>query len=1398
MPALKHISIGEPAHDAERQAIRFLVDGLDENYVVYSNPWIVDRSGATYEVDAVVVCHHAIFVVEMKAYRGRIEGNDHDWFIPEPIRSPVKLNEKKAKILSSELKRKDYAAGKAWVDHVMFLSHTNDVKLDGMVAQKHVHTRTTILDVIRGRIETSRRSHAAEVDGATAETLHRLLTGVSSSTKPKRRMREYELQGTLDQSARHVDYRAVHTLTKQRCGLRVYAVDPLADEAERDKQLRRITWEAQVLGRIGAHPNVLRMETPQTDEDRQHVFVPFELVHGVTLESWIERHRSQLRRNEGVSQIVGTWLKMVAAIRHAHKQGVVHRMLRPEVVLVKDFAEDPDVKVTGFDLAKRLDTSGTIHFSSVGDERMTFAAPEVLANWSDASAASDQFGLGVLLAWMLTGSPLFESTRVYQRKRGVCPRLRDRNHFVSKTLDEAVRKMLMLRPADRYENLDAAAKAIKKASGHGGRSAAPPLRLDPEQLEPGTRLPTEHEIRSRLGEGGYGVVYLARHLVSGDDHAIKVARRSDDLDTEEPLRAEERVLKALHDRGAAPGIVKPVMLTRIEGQLALIMERVPGDPMSTWLPEHPEPESGQLRAMAEDLFGALMHLEKTDIDGMPVIHKDLKPDNMIVSDKGLTLIDFSMATTVDPNSGSALYRDPNQAEWSHASDRYAAAICLYELYTGRHPFGREAPAPDQQPDVDAGDFDQPGLPEFFRQALDPSQARRHPSATAMRVAFVQALGETQADEAPAKLDSDHASEPLSATSLDPAIVACLRRAGVSSQGELMGLSERQIRGISGLGKKKARKVLQLRRKLEEAGVQAPSEVAPRHVLWPGLVGDPTELGRAGFPRVLVEVLAAAGLGTVGRVADATGDELRKVPRVGAKAVGDVVDHLALFAERARPSADGAPQNPEALWRLASKGLSATQGDILRAVFGFDVPGSSQVTQGAVADRLELDQSRVSALQNEALEHLHLPALDEAYQSIEVRLDAGGGVLAMHQAADAVLESLPATRALLESGDAGSSDSDPVDPLTRAVAEGMVRLLVRVHQAQMCLTSIQDELLEVIYRPSFDAASIERFVRRARELAAWPPAKPGSDARLLGRELPGFDQQRHSPLALAEHLLGDVRLTDVGELFQTPVDAKPALEYMLDRKRLPIGLDELREAMSRAFGEFAHMPDDSHLPEVIASLGLGVLLEAGVVTAKNQSAETDAPLEGDPLPEVFRHSQKTPADVVRDSLCSAAGRGGWRLVVTPPERHAAIGPDLATSLESCAAARYVSLEQAFFEAVEPDFATYERASRFSAQRRRLSKKLEEVLDALVAEHSKPGNIVVLGDTALLHTCGATHLVRKLYDQTHGGSKGLWVMVVPGVIKDTQPRFLEGEAVFGLAGQVLPFGGDASLAPLMDGI
>ena len=55
------------------------------------------------------------------------------------------------------------------------------------------------------------------------------------------------------------------------------------------------------------------------------------------------------------------------------------------------------------------------------------------------------------------------------------------------------------------------------------------------------------------------------------------------------------------------------------------------------------------------------------------------------------------------------------------------------------------------------------------------------------------------------------------------------------------------------------------------------------------------------------------------------------------------------------------------------------------------------------------------------------------------------------------------------------------------------------------------------------------------------------------------------------------------------------------------------------------------------------------------------LAADPWPELFQQPQKTPVDVVRDALCSVASRGGWRLIVTPPESHRSMGPQLAKQL-----------------------------------------------------------------------------------------------------------------------------------------
>ena len=63
-------------------------------------------------------------------------------------------------------------------------------------------------------------------------------------------------------------------------------------------------------------------------------------------------------------------------------------------------------------------------------------------------------------------------------------------------------------------------------------------------------------------------------------------------------------------------------------------------------------------------------------------------------------------------------------------------------------------------------------------------------------------------------------------------------------------------------------------------------------------------------------------------------------------------------------------------------------------------------------------------------------------------------------------------------------------------------------------------------------------------------------------------------------------------------------------------------------------------------------------------------------------------------------------------------------------------------------------------------------------------MVLGETALLGLCGALDVPRWLYDEAMSGALGFWVLVVPGVILNRQPRFNENESFFHLEGVTFP--------------
>jgi len=1351
MPA-HFIPIGEPAHEPERNALRFLVDGLPAEYTVFGNAWLVERSGGIFELDAVVAAPHAVFVVEIKSYRGRIEGTDNDWWLPEKIRSPLKLNRVTAQVLKTHLRNVSYQAGQVWTEGLVFLSNTTDVGVRGPASNDRVHTRKTILTALQdpALIDRLSQGRARAPSSAAQRELLELFTGVQRGRKPVRRVREYEILAALDHHETYTELRGRNTLSAAERVLRIYSVPPLATDAQRQRIEERARWEAQVLGRLGRVEGILAADPPFADE--AGIVLPLEYFNGITLTTWVERYGPDARGKEKADLHTRTnlWLRIARALDDAHRQGVVHRLLRPEVVLVEDRSDPQQIRITGFDLAKQLTSDATISLTSIADDRLIYAAPEVVSAFSSAEPASDQFSLGALLALLLTGKPLFESTRQLIAARRLMRRVRDMAQRIPLSLDEAVARMLELRPTDRYASLADAMQAVRVGREPEAR-ALPGIvverkgPLDAENLEPGTRLGTDYEILSRLGQGGMAVVYAARHLVSGRTRALKIAR--DDDAAEEALRGEFQIL----DRLDHPNVVKVIDLTKmVEGRLTLVMERVGGENLRQWLAKHPTPEPTAQRRFAEDLLAGVDYLEQKG-----VTHKDLKPDNLLVSDGRLTIIDFSLAAIPEDASygGTALYRDPASARWTHATDRFAAALCLFELYAGRHAFEGRVPEPGQSPSVREEDIEPSGLAAFFKKALDPVLERRFPSARAMREALLVALGEdapAPASLPPAQLD---ATTPLRLAGLSRRAVNALARCQVHTVGELLALSPTQVRAIHAIGTKTASDIIAFQETLLGRGLAgtSPAPMRAEPALVPELADSPEPVQKLPLPGALRTALEQANLPTVGAVASLTRTELLAVAGIGRTRLAQVVEALHQFREHTADTPAGI-HTLDRLWEEAARPLSEAQRAALERAVG--ITGEPE-TQGDIASDLKKSQPQVSLDLSKGLERLDMSVLADANAALDSVLDGFAGIARLDELGERLEEEWPAG---IVSG------------------AGIVRLLVRISSGRAHMVEADGADCTLVARPLFDRETLRAFAAEVVRLASqWPPVEPESARRTLAGLLPHFEGD---PLALGVRLCEDVDIAETGHLFIGPLDPRHSIGFVLEQVREPIAVEDLERRVRRVFGKDTPYPDPDHLLEILRNLECQV---QGSLVLPGGTGSIIAPpaLSADQTPTSFG-SERQPEEVVRDMLRDAAASRGFRMLVTPPELHAEIGRSVAAALGGT----WLSFEDAFFTDHAADMPALQRAERFVAQRDSLTEAAEATLFRLLEEHGRPGRVNVLGDTALFGLCEALDLPRRLYDETLSGTRGFWVLVVPGVIHNRQPRFNEGAPMWHLEGATIP--------------
>ncbi|TGO06459.1 serine/threonine-protein kinase [Serinibacter arcticus] len=261
----------------------------------------------------------------------------------------------------------------------------------------------------------------------------------------------------------------------------------------------------------------------------------------------------------------------------------------------------------------------------------------------------------------------------------------------------------------------------------------------------------------RLGAGGMGTVWEARDAV-GTGVALKLLHPAISADPQARSRLDREVASLHRVRGSR---VARVLDAEVEDDLAFIVtELVEGLSLEESVAAEGAFDPVDLHPLARDLHEAV-----TQVHDAGLLHRDLKPGNVMVTYDGPVLIDFGIAQLVDDDrlthagfvTGTPGFLDPatlTGGALGHAGDWFGwAAVMLYAA-TGRPPFGRgpmEAVLgrmTTARPDVDGL---APAVAAAFRHALAPDPRERTDPLALLRVLENDALGIDQPVPEPTRL-----------------------------------------------------------------------------------------------------------------------------------------------------------------------------------------------------------------------------------------------------------------------------------------------------------------------------------------------------------------------------------------------------------------------------------------------------------------------------------------------------------------------------------------------------------------------------------------------------------------------------------------------------------------------